>query len=110
MSSSLTEKQVQHIAVLARLELTSEEMQEARGQLGAVLGYFDGLSAVDTSNVAATLGVQPHTNAFRKDEVRPSLPVEQALANAPRRGRPSADTSLGSELDGFQIPRILEEE
>ena len=99
MSSSLTPEQVEHVAHLARLELTADEVNQAREQLSAVLGYFDRLAQVDTSSVPATLGVQPHSNGFRQDEVRESLPVEQVLQNAPR-----------VELNAFRIPRILDEE
>jgi aspartyl-tRNA(Asn)/glutamyl-tRNA(Gln) amidotransferase subunit C len=95
----LSEEQVAHIAHLARLELTPEELTAAGTQLSAVLGYFDGLSAVDTSAVPATLGVQPRNNVFREDRVTASLTPVQALSNAPR-----------AENDGFRIPRILDEE
>jgi aspartyl-tRNA(Asn)/glutamyl-tRNA(Gln) amidotransferase subunit C len=100
---------VAHIAHLARLELSPEELAAAETQLGAVLGYFDSLSAVDTSSVEATLGVQPHNNVFRDDRVRAPLSAAEALANAPQRGLPGV-SSLGPENDGFRIPRILDEE
>lgn len=98
-ANSLTPEAVAHIAHLARLEMEPAELEEARVQLSAVLGYFDGLSAVDTTNLVATLGVQPHVNGFREDVARPSLTVSQVLSNAPR-----------AELDSFRIPRILDEE
>ena len=106
--SSLSQEQVAHIAHLARLELTHEELSAARTQLSAVLVYFDGLSAVDTSSVCPTLGVQPHCNGFREDRVQPGLSSEEALANAPMRGLPGG--TAGPENDAIRIPRILDEE
>ena len=96
---SLSPETVAHIAHLARLELDPAELENARVQLSCVLEYFDGLSTLDTTNLAATLGVQPHSNGFREDVTRPSLSVSEVLSNAPR-----------AELDSFRIPRILDEE
>lgn len=95
----LKPEEVDHVAHLARLDLTPEERQRFATQLGAILDYVDQLKGLDTSGIEATLGVQPRANVFRADEARPSLTPDEVLANAPRR-----------ENGGFRIPRILEEE
>jgi aspartyl-tRNA(Asn)/glutamyl-tRNA(Gln) amidotransferase subunit C len=97
MSLSLDE--VRRIAVLARLKLSPEEEQVFRGQLSAILEYVEQLKELDVS------GVEPMTHALatgdlpplRDDVVRPSLPPEDALANAPAR-----------EGTCFKVPRIIE--
>ncbi len=96
--SELTTDQVAHVARLARLDLSAEETEGFRKDLSSIVGYIERLRQVDTSQVPATLGVQPHTNVLRQDEARPSLGPDGVLANAPQR-----------ENDAFQIPRILEE-
>ncbi len=95
MALSLAE--VRRIAALARLELTPDEETRFAEQLSAVLSYVEQLEALDVS------GVEPMTHALaeaptlREDAVSPSLPPDEALANAPAR-------------DGtfFVVPRILE--
>lgn len=96
--SELTTDQVAHVSKLARLDLTPEETEGFRKDLSSIVGYIERLRQVDTSQVPATLGVQPHVNVLRQDEARPSLGPDGVLANAPQR-----------ENDAFQIPRILEE-
>ena len=97
MSLSLDE--VRRIAVLARLRLSPEEEQVFQGQLSAILDYVAQLEELDVS------GVEPMTHALaagdlpplREDVVRPSLPPDEALANAPAR-----------EGTCFKVPRIIE--
>jgi aspartyl-tRNA(Asn)/glutamyl-tRNA(Gln) amidotransferase subunit C len=74
---------VRHVADLARIELTAAEIDLFAGQLAAVLDYAAQLQAVDTTGVPPTATVLPLRSVMREDEVRPSLPVTQALANAP---------------------------
>ncbi len=74
---------VRHVAELARLELTAAEIELFAGQLAAVLDYAAQLQAVDTTGVPPTATVLPLRSVMRPDEVRPSLPAAQALANAP---------------------------
>ncbi len=93
----ITIKEVEHVARLARLELTEEEKERMRAQLDSILSYIDKLNELDTSGVEPTSHVLPMTNVFREDEVRPSLSQEEALANAP------------DPHDLFlRVPRILE--
>jgi aspartyl-tRNA(Asn)/glutamyl-tRNA(Gln) amidotransferase subunit C len=94
----ITLADVEHVARLARLELSPEEKERMRGQLDAILGYVDQLQRIDTTDVPPTSHVLPLANVLREDEVRPSYPGEAMLANAP-------------DPDGerFGVPRILEE-
>ncbi|MEP6600255.1 MAG: Asp-tRNA(Asn)/Glu-tRNA(Gln) amidotransferase subunit GatC [Nitrospirota bacterium] len=94
----ITQKEVEHVAKLARLELSEDEKGTFTRQLSAILTYMDQLKTLDTRGVEPTTTVLPTENVFRDDEVRPSLPQERALANAPE------------QADGFfRVPRILED-
>lgn len=90
-------QEVEHVARLARLELSEPEKERMRAQLDSILSYIDKLNELDTSAVEATSHVLPLTNVFREDEVRPSLSQEESLANAPDR----------HDLF-FRVPKILE--
>ena len=81
---ALTNEQVEHVAMLARLGLSDEERARMRDQLSSILDHIDQLRAADTSNVPPTAQVIPLAPVLRDDEVQPSLTVEQVLANAPR--------------------------
>ena len=95
---AISKDQVEHVARLARLEISEAEKETFSRQLNDILRYVEQLKAVDTNGVEPTAGVVEQTNVLRDDLVRPSLPAEQALANAPERG------------DGyFLVPRIIEE-
>jgi aspartyl-tRNA(Asn)/glutamyl-tRNA(Gln) amidotransferase subunit C len=94
----ISRQEVEHVARLARLELTDDEKLTFTRQLSSILTYMDQLKTVDTTGVEPTATVLPVTNVFREDEVQPSLSQEQALANAP-------DQSGGF----FRVPRILED-
>ena len=77
--------QVRQVAKLARLELGEGELAAARDQLNRVLGYVDALQEVETDGVEPLAHPLPISNVFRADEPQESLPVDQALANAPKR-------------------------
>ncbi|MBI3002036.1 MAG: Asp-tRNA(Asn)/Glu-tRNA(Gln) amidotransferase subunit GatC, partial [candidate division NC10 bacterium] len=79
----ITLKEVEHVARLARLALSDEEKEQMRSQLDRILGYIEKLNQLDTTAVEATSHVIPMTNVFREDAVIPSLPRDEALANAP---------------------------
>ena len=96
---SLSLDDVRHIADLARLRLTDEEMLKYREQLSAILDYAARLSAVDTSAIEPTATVLSLRTVLRPDALRPSLPREALLANAP-----DADESAGM----FRVPPVLE--
>jgi aspartyl-tRNA(Asn)/glutamyl-tRNA(Gln) amidotransferase subunit C len=94
----ITLKEVEQVARLARLELSEDEKAIFARQLSAILSYMDQLKTLDTGGVEPTATVLPTDNVFRDDQVRPSLPQEAALANAP------------DQADGFfRVPRILED-
>jgi aspartyl-tRNA(Asn)/glutamyl-tRNA(Gln) amidotransferase subunit C len=91
-------KDVEHVARLARLELSAAEKERMRKELDGILSYIDKLRALDTSGVEPTTHAVPLTNVLRDDTEVPSLPQEEMLANAPDRH---------GEL--FRVPKIIEE-
>jgi len=93
----ITREQVEHVARLARLELTGEEKDLFTGQLDAILAYVDKLNELDTEGIVPTAHAVPMENAFREDVEAPSIGVENALANAPERS--------GSF---FRVPKVIE--
>ena len=80
---SVTRKDVEHIAKLARLEFTDEEKATFTHQLNTILAYVEQLNTLDTSNVEPLSHVIELDNAFRDDVLRPGLTQEEALSNAP---------------------------
>ncbi len=74
---------IKHVAHLARLQLTPEEEQKFAAQLGQVLAYIEKLKQLDVSNVEPTAHAAPMANVMRPDKVRPSMPHQDALSNAP---------------------------
>jgi aspartyl-tRNA(Asn)/glutamyl-tRNA(Gln) amidotransferase subunit C len=93
----LNRKDVEHVALLSRLELSENELDKFTGQLDAILEYIDVLNQVDTSNVEPMAHVLDIRNVMRADEVQPSLPREAALQNAP-----------DAEDGFFKVPKIVE--
>jgi len=83
-SKTISEKQVEHQAELARLELTEQEKQCYTEQLNTILEYFRILDNVETENVPPTLSILGLENVWRPDSPRASMPVEKALSTAPR--------------------------
>ena len=79
----LTIDEVRHVAELAKLRLTEEEIRQYTQQLSAILDYAEILQRVDTSHVPPTPYVLPLANVMAEDQPRPSLPNDAALANAP---------------------------
>ena len=88
---------VKYVAHLARLHLTPDEEKKLGAQLGDILGYIEKLKELDVTNVEPTAHPVPLVNVTRPDEVRPSLPQEEALRNAPKQ-----DRGL------FIVPKIVE--
>jgi aspartyl-tRNA(Asn)/glutamyl-tRNA(Gln) amidotransferase subunit C len=80
---SLSREDVEKVALLGRLRLTPEELNTMTAQLGAIVGYVDQLAELNTDDVEPMAHAVELTNVFRADEERPSLPVAEALANAP---------------------------
>lgn len=81
---SLTPEEVLHIATLARIRLSEEDVQRFTAQLSGILEHFAALSAVDTEGLEPTAHPLPLSNVMRADEVASSLTQAEALANAPR--------------------------
>lgn len=93
----LSEDEVRWVAHLARLELSSNELQTMGRQLSSILAYVEQLASLDTGNAEPLAHPLPISNVFRDDVPAPSLPVDSALANAPsRRG------------DFYAVPAVLE--
>jgi aspartyl-tRNA(Asn)/glutamyl-tRNA(Gln) amidotransferase subunit C len=80
---ALTSEEVLHIARLARMSLTDEEVSRFAAQLSGILDHFAALAAVDTEGIEPTAHPLPLSNVMRADEARPSLSQADALANAP---------------------------
>jgi len=94
---SITIKDVEHVANLARLDLSDAEKEQFTGQLNAILTYAEKLNQLDTDGIEPTSHVLPLANVMREDEVKSSWPVEKVLRNAPE------------EEDGqFRVPAVLE--
>jgi len=75
---------VKYVAHLARLALSPEEEKQLGAQLGSILGYIEKLRELDVTNVEPTAHAVPLVNVTRADEVRPSLPHNEAMRNAPK--------------------------
>ena len=93
----LSREDVLHIARLARLGLTGDEVDRFREQLSNILENFEVLQQVDTTDVPPTAQSIPLQNVLRDDEVAPSLPPGEILANAPRK-----------EGEFFRVRAVLE--
>jgi aspartyl-tRNA(Asn)/glutamyl-tRNA(Gln) amidotransferase subunit C len=93
----ITREQVEHVAKLARLELSEAEKTLFTTQLDGILAYVDKLGELDTDGIVPTAHAVPMENAFREDVVQPSIGVEHALANAPDR----SDSF-------FRVPKVIE--
>lgn len=89
-----------HVADLARIRLTDEEIARFTGQLSVVLDAVARLGEVDTSAVLPSASVLPLKDVQREDVSRPSLTTEEALANAPKGGR---------DGEFFRVQEVLEE-
>jgi len=79
----LEREAVLHIARLARVYLTDEEVETYTAQLGDIIGHFDVLNRIDTEGVEPTAHTLPLRNVMADDVARPSLPREEVLAMAP---------------------------
>jgi aspartyl-tRNA(Asn)/glutamyl-tRNA(Gln) amidotransferase subunit C len=82
---AITRDDVVHVARLARLALREEEIERLQEQLNAILEAVGKVSELDLADVPPTSHPLELTNVFAADEPRPSLPLEEALANAPER-------------------------
>ncbi len=95
----IDDRTIAHVARLARLELSHEEIEALRTQLGSILDHFKTLQALDLADVPATSHVLPMTNVVREDVPERSLPREEVLAAAP-----------AAEDGYFVVPPVIETE
>jgi aspartyl-tRNA(Asn)/glutamyl-tRNA(Gln) amidotransferase subunit C len=93
----LSKAEVEHTALLARLELSDEEKERLTGHLNQIMGHFEKLQELDTSQVEPTSHSIPVRNVFREDVAGPSMTVEEVLANAPE-----------AKDDQFVVPQVVE--
>jgi aspartyl-tRNA(Asn)/glutamyl-tRNA(Gln) amidotransferase subunit C len=99
MAERITRADVEHVAQLARLALTEDEIEALTEELGAIVEYAAQVSALDTRDVPPTAHPFPVVNVFRPDVARPGLPRDEVLAAAPE-----------AQEQRFRVPRILGEE
>jgi aspartyl-tRNA(Asn)/glutamyl-tRNA(Gln) amidotransferase subunit C len=92
----ITPQEISHVATLARLHLSREEIEAMAVQLDEILTYVAKLNELDTTDITPTTHAISIVNAFREDEVKPSLPRDKALGNAPRQNGES-----------FVVPRVI---
>jgi aspartyl-tRNA(Asn)/glutamyl-tRNA(Gln) amidotransferase subunit C len=99
---ALTPEEVRWVAHLARLDLSEAELETMTRQLRAIVGYVDQLAQIDTEGVEPLAHALAVSNVFRDDEPVPSLPVDEALANAPDRRRDARGDSF------YGVPAVLD--
>ena len=96
--ATISREEVEHVAHLARLHLSAEEVDRMQTQLSNILEAIETLRDVDTSHVGPTASVIQLENVMRDDEARPGLSRQAALANAPLRDDPF-----------LRVPTVLQE-
>jgi aspartyl-tRNA(Asn)/glutamyl-tRNA(Gln) amidotransferase subunit C len=98
-SARISRADVEHVATLARLALTDDEIEQLTGELAAIVAYAAEVSALDTADVPPTAHPLPLVNVFRPDDPRPGLDRDEVLGQAP-----------AAEDGQFRVPRILGED
>jgi aspartyl-tRNA(Asn)/glutamyl-tRNA(Gln) amidotransferase subunit C len=96
MPKKITNEQIEHIASLAKIELTEEEKKQFTKQLNEILDFFKKVDEINTENIPPTYRVIDATNVFRNDEVKPSMPIKKVFMNTTKRDKTN-----------FKAPRIL---
>ncbi len=91
----ISKKEVRHIAKLAELEFSDDELEKITSELDKILGHIAKINEADTSNAEPTSHTLNIKNVFRDDIVKESLTKEQALSNAPE-----------EQDSGFKVPKI----
>lgn len=99
MSQQITDELVRHLAHLARLSMSDEEVASATQELTSIVGYIDQLSEVETDSVEPTAHAIPIRNVLREDTIRSSIDQAEALSNAPQQ-----------ENGFFRVPKVLDNE
>ncbi|GFO53152.1 aspartyl/glutamyl-tRNA(Asn/Gln) amidotransferase subunit C [Geomonas sp. Red276] len=93
----ITRAEVEHVAKLARLELSEPELDTFTAQMDSILAYVEKLNALDTDGIVPTSHAVPMENAFRPDQPKDSIGIEAALANAPQHTE-----------NFFRVPKVIE--
>ena len=93
----ITKEEVEHVALLARLKFSESEKERFTTQMNSILEYMEKLAELDTTHVEPTFNAVAETNVFRQDIVKPSIPRDLSLSNAP-------DGDRGF----FRVPKIIE--
>ena len=93
----ITDEIIDYVSSLARLDLNTEEKTKLKGEIEKIIDYMDVLNTLDTTDVEPMSHVLPVTNVFREDVVKPSVPREDILANAPE-----------SDEGAFRVPKTVE--
>lgn len=97
MANIISDETIEYVGILAKLELSAEEKEAAKKDMGRMLDYIDKLNELDTSNVEPMSHIFPINNVFREDEVTNSDERDAILANAPEK------------KDGaFKVPKTVE--
>lgn len=94
---AITKKEVEHVAKLARLKFSDEELDKFSMQLDEILEYVNKLNELDTENVEPTAHIVPIHNVLREDEIKPSMDRDKILMNAPDK-----------ENGCFKVPKVIE--
>ncbi|MGB9679109.1 MAG: Asp-tRNA(Asn)/Glu-tRNA(Gln) amidotransferase subunit GatC [Thermoanaerobacteraceae bacterium] len=94
---AITKKETEHVAKLARLKFSDEELDEFSVQLDKIIQYVDKLNEIVTENIEPTAHIVPIHNVLREDEVKPSMDREKILMNAPYK-----------ENGCFKVPKVIE--
>lgn len=95
--SKISEEQVRHVAHLAKLAISDEEVHQFRNQLEAIINFAEQLNELDTTNIEPTSHVLNLHNVFREDVAVAGLSREEVLANAPQK-----------EAGQFKVPSIMD--
>lgn len=97
MANIISDETIDYVGILAKLELSSEEKEQAKKDMGRMLDYIDKLNELDTEGVEPMSHVFPVSNVFREDEVANGDEHEKILANAPK-----------VKDNSFQVPKTVE--
>ena len=96
MANIISDETIEYVGILAKLELSDEEKEQAKKDIGRMLDYVDKLNELDTSDVEPMSHVFPVHNVFREDVVTNGDEMEKTLANAPERRK-----------DCFEVPKTI---
>jgi aspartyl-tRNA(Asn)/glutamyl-tRNA(Gln) amidotransferase subunit C len=94
---AITKETVKYVAHLARIELRPKELEKLSGQLKDILDFIDKLNKIDIKDISPTSHILPIKNVLRGDDLKPSLPNDKALRNAPQR-----------QGNFFGVPKVIE--